>query len=416
MKKKIYVSIASLLLAFSVLCASVFAYSINGYHISNTLSFTPYYGFGATTISHFNEALWQWNSSSGQPLMNRKATERHYSSIYPHNDGKCYIFAVDTNDDDYVAQTHYYTIGNVMVAPDINLNMHYSWANSKQVGKYDVWSVFLHEAGHAAGLSHSSLQSARMYKYVYTNSLRRYLTSDDIQGIQSIYSGITVSSALSPVSTSHSNTEYLCGCIKDYSYNELIDNSNLIVRAKMTGKTNTYRIKPVFEGDPQIFTEYYFEVQEVLQGCVSESKPIAVRVHGGEIDGKQLIAEDSPVFSRNDEVILFLNKPEMGGGYNTKGDYYYIRGVNQGAFFLNQNTERTYSNEKETIQYDTLVKDIVTRSSNVPVETSPSTVFSENIETNVKNNIISAECAKRILEESKRYATIVSSYDGGDKQ
>lgn len=43
--------------ALCLICVNVFAYSLNGRHIENKITFVPYEKFGATTISHFNEAF-----------------------------------------------------------------------------------------------------------------------------------------------------------------------------------------------------------------------------------------------------------------------------------------------------------------------------------------------------------------------
>lgn len=407
--KKTLASILIIAISIAVLCTNSLAYTTNGYHITNTLSFTPYYAFGSTTISHFNEALWQWNSNSGEPLMNRKATIRHYSTNYPSNDNNCYIYAVNTGTGDYVAQTHYYTSGSVMVAPDINMNMYYSWANSAQPNAYDVWSVFLHEAGHAAGLSHSSSSSAVMYKYVYKNTLRRYLSTDDINGIQSIYASINVNpnSNTNPDNLDDQNTEYISGCLKEYSNNDLINNATLVVKARLNSISDSFKIKPVFDGDPQIYTDYYFDIENVLLGEYSDSKPLTVRVQGGTIGEEKLIVEEAPKFSEKDEVLLFLYQPNMGGGYNTRGDYYYILGVNQGAFFKSKEMQ-VYKNEDCSLAYEKLSKELSSRTVDRKTYSRVYDEFVENNQYNFDNGVITAKDYNRMIDEVQRYATILS--------
>ena len=165
----------------SVFPSSVSAFQVNGSHIEDMLLFIPYSGMDDETIVNFNEALYQWNSQINQTIMRRDPVVRHSRWDYPHNDGESLIYRLNTGTSNYVAQTQRYVIGNVTTSADINLNMYYAWTNGQDVGRYDVWTVFLHEAGHAAGLSHNENNSnAVMYPTVQTNTLKRYLSTDDI--------------------------------------------------------------------------------------------------------------------------------------------------------------------------------------------------------------------------------------------
>ena len=48
------------------------------------------------------------------------------------------------------------------------------------------------------------------------------------------------------------------------------------------------------------------------------------------------VYEHSPVLSGENEYLLFLYKPARGGAYNTDGDYYYILGLTQGTFVMDE--------------------------------------------------------------------------------
>jgi len=81
-----------------------------------------------------------------------------------------------------IAHTFYPPPGNrEPLAGDMHLNADESWSVG---GKVDLFSVALHEAGHALGLGHSDDPASVMYPYY---RLQTGLTADDIAGIQALY-------------------------------------------------------------------------------------------------------------------------------------------------------------------------------------------------------------------------------------
>lgn len=157
---------------------------------SKTLTFVPQNTFGATSISHFNEALSQWNSATGYTLMTR-STSTHSETAYPKADGKSYIYRINAGAK-YAAECQPYldSTGKIVVSADINFNTYYAWANSAQPGCMDVWTVFLHESGHPAGLSNledTSHLSSVMYIPAAYNATKRYLSGDDTLAIKARY-------------------------------------------------------------------------------------------------------------------------------------------------------------------------------------------------------------------------------------
>jgi predicted Zn-dependent protease len=75
-------------------------------------------------------------------------------------------------------------VNNYSIAGDINFN---TGAAFNIGSTYDLFTVAVHEIGHALGLYHSGVVSAEMYGSY--QGVKSALTSDDVSGIQSIYGG-----------------------------------------------------------------------------------------------------------------------------------------------------------------------------------------------------------------------------------
>jgi predicted Zn-dependent protease len=75
-------------------------------------------------------------------------------------------------------------VSNYSIAGDININTAQTW----NIGTtYDLFTVSMHELGHALGLGHST--SATSVMYATYNGVDSGLGTDDINGIRSIYGG-----------------------------------------------------------------------------------------------------------------------------------------------------------------------------------------------------------------------------------
>jgi hypothetical protein len=402
-KKGACLFLASLVLIITICSQSAYAYWLNGYHISSPLYFVPHSGYGETSKQHFNDAMYIWNYWSGHDLMHRLTTT-HSSTNFPSNDGNNYIYRVNVGLG-YIGLTHYYPTGSIMTSADINLNMFYPWANSQQPGCYDVWTVFLHEAGHAAGLGHSLYQNAVMYPIIPINTEKRDLAQDDKLGIQACYSNVNSNG----INTSNNDreTDIMSGVLEQYNLTDLINTSTLIVKAKLTSASDAFQIIPVFGCSPSNFTDYNFKVSEVVFGNATKDDMIVVRMQGGLAGGTDLIVEDNPQFTENEEVLLFLYQPKMGSGYNTKGDYYYILGLGQGAYYQDSRNNSYFDMYGNKLSYDYLVNAVGKRDVNSIDEEHFLKQFVANTYANLKSGFITENEYLSLLSEASQYATIV---------
>ncbi len=204
MRKSILISTIRILLISMIICViplQVSAEDIYNGYILNTdyvLTFVPYSGFNNTTIAHLNNALYEWNEAVGFTLMLREPTLRHSQTNYPSNDNKSYVYKVDDGRS-YIGATALFNtpFSNVLKSVDINFNTNYTFVNNTyypddapNTTGYDVWSVFVHEAGHAAGLGDLSERghcNCVMYGAIDTGEIRRYRTNYDATNIQNLY-------------------------------------------------------------------------------------------------------------------------------------------------------------------------------------------------------------------------------------
>lgn len=175
-------------LFFCVEAVSAQAYTLTGWKLCKKINFIPYSEIGSTSISHFNEALYQWNKECSVYTMTRDPKVRHsYTDFYKTDTTHNRIYRVRNPDDRApgCTNTTYNMTTKQVVSADINLNTYFHMSNYQQDGYFDVWTVFIHEAGHVLGFDHSSLDSV-MNTYP-EGTIKRMLTADDKAGINYLY-------------------------------------------------------------------------------------------------------------------------------------------------------------------------------------------------------------------------------------
>ena len=186
-------SFISLLLVAVLTLASIttpaLAYKSLGFKITSTITFVPYNGFTSTSIAHMGEAVRKWNTAAGSTLMKISSSTHSVTTGYPNTyDRNNYIYRIDVGPG-YVGECCYvYSADGVLRQADININVYYPFANSAQPNCYDLYSVFIHEAGHAAGLDDNDSLNTTSVMYVCGPGVaKRDLAVDDIIGIRAIY-------------------------------------------------------------------------------------------------------------------------------------------------------------------------------------------------------------------------------------
>lgn len=148
-----------------------------------------------------------------------------------------------------------------------------------------------------------------------------------------------------------STTQVITGALAAMTLEDMIGQSTQIVRGEVTAQSEPFQIKPVTGGDASNFTDYTVSVSEVLRG--DDTKTVTVRVQGGTVGGMSTVAEDAPELPADTELLLFLNSPNMGGTYNTEGDYCYVTGLYRGVYVLDSSGEEpVFRNERNSTDAD----------------------------------------------------------------
>ena len=213
----------------------------------------------------------------------------------------------------------------------------------------------------------------------------------------------------------------LSGVLAEMDEEALTEHSTLVIRGDVIGKSDAFQIQPATGGDPSNFTDYYVSIDEVLRG--ESAKPedvITVRIQGGIANGLEVIAEEAAQIDVNDNVLLYLQRPAMGSGYNTEADdYYYVTGERQGAFIQEEtkairafstqgSDEEIFVNEDEELVYDEVVETIAEFTEANPVdEDIVHDEFITNLQKNLKSGFITQEEYDQFILDSQEYATVV---------
>lgn len=178
---------------------------------------------------------------------------------------------------------------------------------------------------------------------------------------------------------------------------QIVEQSSLIVKGTVTDVSDPFHIIAVFGGDPIPFSDWTIAVDDVLRGDARPGDSIVVRTKGGGENGIA-ISDIGPVFHLGERVLLCLYHPASGGGYNTPGDYYYIVGVSQGAFF----------SDREPLLTDDLVDTILDLSPQYVIYDDWSYYFwMEEQRSYLESGYITEEEYYEHMKEATVYATIV---------
>ncbi len=138
-----------------------------------------------------------------------------------------------------------------------------------------------------------------------------------------------------------------------YTVNELIERSTIVVKGTVEEISSPFTVRGVGNIGELQYTDYTISISEIARGENTDLSSVVVRMEGNPADGT-IIYEDAPILEIGKEYLLFLQKPGVGGGFNTEGEYYYIIGSRQGVYeksegmatFSAQDNEEVYISQQ----------------------------------------------------------------------
>ena len=112
---------------------------------------------------------------------------------------------------------------------------------------------------------------------------------------------------------------------------ELERDSNLIAVCTYKEDSHGFQVEAT-NGGVKTFTDYYFQVEEVLRGQAPEDGILTLRQDGGRVGDDLLNDTHRHTFQKEALYLLFLRKPTTGGGFNTQGEHYYLTHTLDGVY------------------------------------------------------------------------------------
>ncbi|MCI8284397.1 MAG: hypothetical protein HFE90_03900 [Firmicutes bacterium] len=191
-------------------------------------------------------------------------------------------------------------------------------------------------------------------------------------------------------------------CYPAVSDEEVVQRASLVITGVVSKESNPFSIRSVGGGDPVKYSDFTVKITDVIRGTAPEDS-VAVRVSDSA-------RKDYAAQQVGDKVLLFLYQPKMGGGCNTKGDYYYIAGNYSGIYYQDESEGKRILRDSHgnALEWKEFMQKIKELSEQYPVnENYNRDEFLENQKHNLESGFISQQEYDSYLAEENMYAEIV---------
>lgn len=191
-------------------------------------------------------------------------------------------------------------------------------------------------------------------------------------------------------------------CYPAVSDEEVVQRASLVILGVVSKESKPFGIRSVGGGDPVKYSDFTVKITDVIRGT-APGDSVAVRV-------SDTARKDYAKQKVGDKVLLFLYQPKMGGGCNTKGDYYYIAGNYSGIYFQDENAGKRILRDSHgnALEWNDFMQNIKKLCEQYPVnENYNRDEFRKNQKSNLESGFISQQEYDSFLAEENMYAEIV---------
>ena len=240
---------------------------------------------------------------------------------------------------------------------------------------------------------------------------KNLILSAGISVILIIVLAVTLAYTLSHINL---QTKEIKSLMPRYNFNELITNSHVIVKGQINGDADTFTVRPANGADDSVFTQYQFEVDDVIRGDVTAGETIGIRFEGGQNGNLRVINFSEEIdLNDNDRMVLFLRRVTVGDGLTTNDEFYMVvGGGGQGIFYLDEEAEaETYvsdSTDYDPLVWSTARAQLLELANELPMNQSGLLEYeTEQLKAELESGKITQDEYNATLESYTKYATII---------
>ncbi|MDZ4064093.1 MAG: hypothetical protein U1E22_05430 [Coriobacteriia bacterium] len=168
-------------------------------------------------------------------------------------------------------------------------------------------------------------------------------------------------------STGGPRLESVSALVAEFSDQELMDTSRVVMRGRVIGKGTSFKVnypsgddRDPSREEAQLFTEWQVKPDKVYKGdgLVKPGTPVTIVLRGGMMDDLEQVWDDEASLVVGEKVLLFLSE-EGAPGADT-ADRFWVQGFYQGKYRLTSDGSAVNHDSRKTRPLNQLESAILT--------------------------------------------------------